>query len=74
MKALHEVFIERGITAPGWRLKFVSREIIGNSDWAWVYVEVYAPYKKKPCQGRKMAVNFVKGLIDWEKSEFYKYN
>ena len=45
-----------------------------NSDWTWVYVEVYAPRKKKPCQGRKLAVNFVRKIIDWEKSEFYNYN
>ena len=71
LEALHEVFDEQGITAPNWRLKITSREIIGQSDWAWIYVDVYAPRKRKPCQTRQLAFNFVRNQIDWSKSKFY---
>ena len=73
MKSLHEVFNEVGITNPGYRIKLVSREIIGKSDWAYVGVDIYAPRKKKPCQYRKLAINFVRNIIDLNKSEYFDY-
>jgi hypothetical protein len=70
MKKLHEIFDEMGITLPNWKISLVSEEIIGRSDWAYVTVEIYKPYCKRPCQIRKLAFNFVRKIIDLEKSSF----
>jgi hypothetical protein len=68
---LHRVFDEMDITLPDWRIRIREREIIGKSDWAWLYVDIYRKYAHKPCQCRKLAYNFVRDVIDWEKSIFY---
>ena len=68
---LHDIFNERGITAPNWRIKITQKETIGRSDWAYVFVDIYAPKKKKPCQNYKLAINFVRKIINWDKSEWY---
>ena len=68
--ALQEIFIERGIIGDKWKIKITDREIIGRSDWAYVYVDIYKPRCRKPCQNRKLAINFVRNIIDWDKSSF----
>jgi hypothetical protein len=70
--ALHNRFDEAGITLPEWRVKIVGREIIGRSDWAWLYVDIYKKHKHKPCQHRKLAYNVVRGIVDLERSIFYE--
>jgi hypothetical protein len=70
--ALHNWFDKEGITLPQWRVKIVGREIIGRSDWSWLYVDIYKKYKHKPCQHRKLAFNFVRNIVDRERSIFYE--
>lgn len=73
LKAVHEIFNEKGITNPDYRIKLLNKEIIGNSDWAFIEIDIYRPHKKKPCQYRKLAVNFVRNIIDFDKSIFINY-
>jgi hypothetical protein len=69
---LHGLFDEMGITNPSWRVALTGREIIGKSDWSWLHIDIYKKYGKKPCQHRKLAYNFVRNVIDWERSIFYE--
>lgn len=67
---IFDVFIDRGITLPDWRIKIASKEIIKNSDYARVLVEVYKPRKRKPCIVWDLCVNFVREQINWDHSTF----
>lgn len=71
-KRIHEALDDRGITLPNWRIKIVKREIIGNSDFANVYTEIYPPRKRKPTIVWILAVNFVRNQIFWDHSSFYR--
>lgn len=68
--AIFNVFTERGITSSNWRIKVTNKEIIGQSDFAKVKVEVYEPRKRKPCMFWDLYINIVKEQIHWDKSTF----
>jgi len=69
---IHHVLAEKGIAGLDWRIKIINKEVIGRSDWAKVSVEIYPPRKRKPVLVWVLAINFVRNIIDWEKSDFYK--
>lgn len=73
LKVINEILTDRGITNPDYRIKLLNKEIISNSDWAFIEIEIYRPRKKKPCQYRKLAINFVRNIIDFDKSSFVNY-
>lgn len=70
-QGIHDCMDERGITLTNWRIKIVGREIIGNSDWATVTVEVYKPRCRKPCVVWMLAINIVREQIYWDRSRHY---
>lgn len=71
LEGIHKCMDEKGITAPGYRINIVERQIIGNSDWAYVTVNIFLPRKRKPTLCWKLAINFVRNIIDWDKSSFF---
>jgi len=69
---IHHVLSEKGIAGLDWRIKIINKEVIGRSDWAKVSVEIYPPRKRKPVLVWVLAINFVRNIIDWDKSNFYQ--
>lgn len=67
---------ERGITNPNesWRIKITNRYIINNSDLANVTVEVYKPRARKWAVIWILRINFVRNIIQWDKSTFISNN
>ena len=61
-----------GVTAQGWRIKIikVDSDVI---DWAKVLVEVYAPRKRKPACAWNVAVNMMRNIVDFNRSEYFNY-
>jgi len=71
---IHNVLAEKGIAGLDWRIKIISKEIIGKSDFAKVLVEVYEPRKRKPCMNWDLCINIVREQIYWDKSTFVYLN
>ncbi len=70
---IREALIEREIMGENWKMKIANKEIIGRSDWAKIIVEITAPKKRKPCIAWELAINIVRGQINWEESTHYNY-
>lgn len=69
--AIKEIFIEREIMLPNWKIQITDKEILGKSDYAKVTVDVFKPRKKKPEITWILTINMVREQIHWDKSEFY---
>lgn len=73
LELIHIILNDKGITTPDYRLKLIGKEIIPHSDWIYIEIDIYRPHKRKPCQYRKLAVNIVRNIIDFERSSFTNY-
>ena len=75
MTFIRSFFVEQGYALANWRIKYLGYELIrdayGNrSDWIWIHVEVYKYRCRKPCISWHLAYNYVRKVIDMEKSKF----
>ena len=73
MNGLKNALIEYGDMLEDWKLKFVSVEKIGNSDFADVSVEITKKRCRKPFIMWKLRVDTVKELVHFDQSSFYRY-
>ena len=71
-EGIFNAFLDKGIVNPDFKIKITSREIIGNSDYAKVTVEIFPPKKRKPTIVWELAINIVRNTIHWDKSSFYR--
>ena len=67
---INEVMNERGITTEKHRITIVDCEVIGKSDQMKVSINITPPRKRKATLNWTLVINFVRGIIDWEKSTF----
>lgn len=65
---IRNVLIETERLRNGGKVKIISRQPIGNSDWAEILVEAYRPKCRKPYATWTLTVNFVRKMIDFERS------
>lgn len=71
-EGIFNCLVETGRAAEDYRIKIVEREIIGNSDYAKVAVNLYKPRKKKHCITWYLCINIARNQIHWDKSEFVR--
>jgi hypothetical protein len=69
--AIHDVFDERGITLPNWKIKVDRISGDKNSDYRRVEVTVFKPRCRKPMQYWNLCIDIVRELIFWGTSTFY---
>lgn len=72
-EGIFNAFLDKGIVNPDFKIKITSREIIGNSDYARVNVEIYAPRKRKPTIAWNLCINIVRDTIHWDNSYFVRF-
>ena len=72
LEGIKEVLIERGIMNDDWRMKIINREIIANSDFGKITIEIYQPRKRKPCIVWELTIYIPRNQIYFDKSTFYR--
>jgi len=69
---IKNALVEYGAMNENWRLKITDKEIIGNSDYANISVEIYKPRCRKPCIVWTLVTNIVREFVDFERSTFVR--
>lgn len=69
---IKKALVEYGAMNENWRLKITDKNIIGNSDFASISVEIYKPHCRKPCIVWTLVANIVKEFVDFERSTFVR--
>ncbi len=69
---IKNIFIERGIMLENWKLKITNIEGESFSDYRNVTTEVFKPRCRKPCITWVLSIDIVRGIVNFDKSNFYK--
>lgn len=72
MDGLKNALVGYGAMNENWRLKITNKQIISNSDFANITVEIYKPRCRKPTIVWELLVNIVREFVDFERSTFIR--